>query len=184
MSNNTTIYKREDDGVTHCNIWLHAETKLGRMLSHFYECPFKHPVFGHFASMEGFWQYIQVDEAETDIKEKRDLAESLRYLSGMAAKRKRSGLTWRYVDKFHEIINAANYYKIEQNAELKELFINSELPFTYYYLFVPKGELAGMKPRVIVPPNYEWLVEGFEENRRMMREGRTPPTNIYDQFNR
>ena len=183
MSTNSNIlYRPEDDGVTHCNIWLHGQTKLGKMLSHFYECPFKHPVFGHFTSMEGFWQYIQVEESESDIIERRELAESLRYLVGMAAKKKGSQLTWRRVDKFHEIINAANYYKINQHPELRQLFIESELPFSYYYVHTPKGELAIIKPRAITPPGYEWLVDGFEENRRMMRDGILPNIEIYTHF--
>ena len=165
-------FRIEDDGVTHINVWVKGKTELGRALSHFFESPFIHPFFGPFVSMEGFWHYIQSEE-RPDI---------LRSLSGIAAKKKGKALTWAYVDNFHEIINGGNFYKIEQNPHLKEMFVNSTLPFDYYYLFTPKGDAAGLAPTIVRPSGYEWLVAGFEENRKMMCAGVRPGNGMYSQF--
>lgn len=179
----TAIYNPDEDGITHINIWLHAKTELGRELCHFYEMPFIHPVFGPFNSMEGLWQYVQAKESDSKIESERMSAESLRYLSGMTAKRSGKKLTWRHVDKFHEIINAANFYKIEQNSELKRMFVESNLPFAYYYVHKPPSkEFQCLIPRIINPEGYGWVVQGFEDNRKLMNDGKEPLTDIYEQF--
>jgi len=165
-------FNAEDDGKTHINIWINSKTPLGVMLAHFYESPFVHPFFGPFASMEGFWHYVQNEEQD----------DSLRSLSGMSAKKRGKRLTWRHVENFHEIITAANFYKIEQNAELKKLFLESTLPFDYYYIFAPKGDAVGLASTVIRPPGYDWLVKGFEDIRKMMQHGDRPSPNLYAQF--
>jgi len=171
---NKTTFSADEDGKTHCNIWVHGKTDLGKKLAHFSESPFIHPYFGPFSSVEGFWHYVQNEEQD----------DCLRSLSGMAAKNKGKTMTWRYVENFHEIIMAANFYKIEQNAELKRMFLESTLPFDYYYLFVPKGDVVGLTPTVVRPAGYEWLIKGFEEIRRMMQHGERPSADIYTQFNK
>ena len=163
-------FKAEDDGKTHINIWINSPTKLGKMLSHFYESAFVHPYFGPFNSMEGFWHYIQNKERD----------DALRSLSGMAAKKYGKELEWRHVENFQEIIIAANYYKIEQNAELKKLFVDESLPFDYYYLFTPVGDAAGLNEVIVRPAGYKWLVEGFEEIRTMMQFDQRPAAIDYD----
>ena len=70
-------------------------------------------------------------------------------------------------------INAANFYKIEQNPRLVQLMVESDLPFEFYYLFGPDN----IK---ITPPGYTWLVDGFEEIRRMLKEGRRPADEDID----
>jgi len=152
------------DGVTHINIWIRGKTELGQMLSHFYELPFKHPYFGSFNSMEGFWHFIQ--NIERDDK--------LRSLSGMAAKNYGKSLTWCRVDKFHDVIAAANFYKIEQNPKLQKLFIETTLPFDQYWLHQATGDAEGQGEVVVKLNNYKWLVESFEENRVLMKIGERP----------
>jgi hypothetical protein len=168
------------DGVSHINIWINSKSQLGKMLSHFYESPFIHPYFGPFNSMEGFWHYIQ----NLRIDEKSGMLvgdDTLRSLSGMSAKNYGKKLQWRHVDNFHEIIIAANYYKIEQNPELLKLFMQSEVPLDYYYLFTPVGDAEGLSDVVVRPAGYRWLVEGFEELRKMFQHDERPAYINYDQ---
>ena len=151
------------DGVTHINIWILGKTELGKMLAHFYHMPFKHPRLGPFNSMEGLWHYVKTEEKD----------DTLRALSGIKAKDYGKKLTRRHVKDFHAIINAANFYKIEQNPRLVQLMVESDLPFEFYYLFGPDN----IK---ITPPGYTWLVDGFEEIRRMLKEGRRPADEDID----
>lgn len=157
--------KKTGDGITYINIWIYGKTEVGRALSHFYESPFLHPYFGQFNSMEGFWYYIKTREKD----------DRLRILAAAEAKALGKTLTRYYVKNFHEIINAANFYRIEQNEKIKKLLMESTLPFEYYYLFGPGSVL-------IRPKGHEWLIEGFEEIRTMFREGRRPAEIDYSQF--
>lgn len=152
------------DGITHINIWSRGETDLGRGLSHFHHSPFIHPYFGPFNSMEGFWYYIKTAEQD----------DALRNLSGHHAKEYGRTLTGRWRANFREIINAANFYRIDQNDALEQLMYDSELPFDHYYLFGPGNIL-------IRPKGYEWLVEGFEEIRTMVQQGKKPQELDYSQ---
>lgn len=168
--NRRNAFTEDSDGVTHINISITGKTKLGKMLSHFYESPFKHPKFGTFNSMEGFWHYIQNVESP-DV---------LRSLSGSAARNLGKTLTWNHVECFREIIIAANFYKIEQNEELKELIIDSSLPFDYYYMNQPDGVDATGRAILVRPDSYAWLVEGFEQIRIMFQYDQRPKPIDYD----
>lgn len=161
---NSLILNPDKDGEEFINIWIKGKTKLGQMLSHFYELPFKHPYFGSFNSMEGFWHYIQ-------NKERND---KLRSLSGMAAKNYGKSLTWKRVDNFHAVIASANFYKIEQNPELKKLFVESKLPFTQYWIHESSGDAVGQGDLVVTLTHYQWLVDTFTENRILMQNGKRP----------
>lgn len=152
------------DSVTHINIWYRADTELGRLLSHFSYSPFVHPYYGPFNSMEGFWFYIRSIERD----------DKLRNLYGAKAKEYGRTLTCQWCPNFREIINIANFYKIEQNEHLKKLVLASTLPFKSYYLF-GEGQV------LIHPKEHEWLVQGFEENRKMFQWGMRPHEIEYDQ---
>jgi hypothetical protein len=149
------------DGVTHINISSRGKTELGRALAHFSHSPFIHPYYGPFDSMEGLWHYIKADAKHTAEKQK------LRELVGYRAKELGSTLTKRHVSNFKAQIIEANYFKIDQTPHLRELIIESTLPFDHYYLHGPGN--------VLVRSNgFGWLVEGFEEIRKMFKEGRRP----------
>ena len=156
---------KEDDGVTHINIDQSANTSLGRSLSHFYDSPFIHPHFGPFNSMEGFWHYIKTIEAD----------DRLRTLDAPDAHVLGKSLTTRLVKNFYAYINEANFYKIEQNEQIKKWMVESELPFDYYYLF--GTAMLPIRPVSAIP-----LIEGFTEIRKMLKENRRPPTIDYTQF--
>ena len=186
------VYDPEEDGITHINIWYLGKTELGKMLSHFYKSPFHHPYFGTFNSMEGFWHYLQSINSPDDAVDPNKLGpdgnpvkvprDTLRSLSGNAAKQYGKKLKWSYVDRFYEIISAANFYKIEQNPVLKKLFIESTLPFDLYYLNPPIGDAEGQRKVLTKLVNYKWLVDSFEENRILMQYKERPMQINYDEI--
>ena len=49
--------RKEDDGVTHINVYSRGVTSLGRSLSNLAECNIEHQYFGHFRTLEGLWFY-------------------------------------------------------------------------------------------------------------------------------
>lgn len=147
----------KNDGVDHINIYSKGATELGRLLTHFAHKPFTHPYFGPFASMEGLWYFIRNGGVD----------ENLRYLSGIKAKNlgRKSEPKW-YPD-FRQDILAANYQKIIQNEEIREMMIASTLPFDHYYLFGPNQI-------TVTPSDSKWLIEGFEEIRTALKNGEVP----------
>ena len=148
------------DGITHVNIG--GRTVLGQDLAHFAHMPFVHPFYGPFNCMEGFWYYIKAQHPD----------DTLRSLVGYRAKDYGKDLPMKKVDNFKELIIEANYYRINQNPEFRDMFVNCELPFDHYYLY-GEGNL------LIRPKGFEWIVEGFEELRIMFREGRVPKALHY-----
>ena len=161
------------DGIDFINIWFKGKTELGQMLSHFYNSPFEHPYFGPFNSMEGFWHFIQTIEKDNELSVPIHY-NKLRSLSGMAAKNYGKSLTWHKVDQFYEIIEAANYYKIEQNTKLYNMFVSSKLPFEMYFIKKSSGDADGQGEIVIKLENYRWLLNSFEKIRIMMQYDERP----------
>lgn len=153
----------QDDGITHINIWSKGNTELGKMLSHFYHAPFKHPYFGNFNCMEGFWHYIASHE-RPDI---------FRILNGIKSKlksqemRKQKVLTKRHLVNFPQIILDANFHKIVAHPEIQKLLVESTLPFEHYYVY-GKGNV------VILPHGSDWLCQVFEDLRALLKEGKKP----------
>jgi hypothetical protein len=153
----TSLEYAAQDGVTHININRLSTSELGAALAHFTYAPFRHPYFGPFNSMEGFWYFIKALRP----------SDELRVLSGHRAKEFGKALPAGRRANFKQIIVEANYYKVVQNDNIKALMMESELPFDHYYLY-------GEGPILIRPTGFEWLVEGFEEIRRMIDEDRRP----------
>jgi hypothetical protein len=160
----------DGDGVTHINIWSRGQTRLGQELSHFSYKPFIHPFFGPFNSMEGFWYYLK----------SADKPDKLRRLWGFRAKEVGRELENVHVHGFSDIIIAANWYKIEQDFELRQMVEESTLPFDHYYLF---GEDEDHQV-LIRPKGHEWLVQGFEQIRTSIKNGEEAPTLDYDKYYR
>ncbi|BDD79564.1 hypothetical protein [Burkholderia phage FLC9] len=159
-----------EDGVKHINIDTYAKTDLGKMLVHKYPAPFEHPKFGRFRSVEGFWGYIRTGARE----------DRWRYLSGMPAKRETRNLDKRWIKNFHQIIMEANFHKVNQNEDIKKLMLASTLPFDHYYIFRSeqmKPDDPGLPTR---PQIASWLCEGFEDIRRLLREGKQPEVPDYE----
>lgn len=115
-----------EDGITHLNIWTKAKTQLGQDLSHFAGLCINHPQYGYFRTLEGFWHWLATGK-EHDI---------FRRLDGWAAKvESRNGHERLNVNNFEEEIRKANRLRIEQHPFLKEMLIDSTLPFEHYYIY-------------------------------------------------
>ena len=156
-------YGPETDGFDHINILAgKAKTTIGNRLSHFTNTPFIHPYYGAFASMEGFWHYIS-----TGYKH-----EELRGLSGLTAKQFSRGLKKMLYIDFCEDILSGNYQKIIQDERLAQMVVESELPFTHYYLFDDPTERSGY--RVVLTRENAWLCKGLEEIRAALKAGEVP----------
>lgn len=146
--------KPEDDGRTHINISSNGATQLGRDLTHFAAIPFIHPIYGPFKTMEGFWHYIKGQDPD----------DAFRTLTASKAKQYAKDRITVKRPNFINIVKEANFHKIEQNEVLKQLMIDSTLPFEYYYLYGPEQ----LK---ILPGHAPWLCSSFEEIRRMLKAG-------------
>jgi len=148
-------YDHENDGIDHINIHYYASnTELGRQLSHFSRKSFNHPQYGPFNSLEAFWWWIAAESPDDEIR--RCSADKARTIGRLWSKKR------GYTD-FNKEIFIANYHRIDQNDELKQMFIKSNLPFTYYYLH-------GTPPTTqINDKDSKWMVYVFEELRRMFK---------------
>jgi hypothetical protein len=144
------------DGVDHINIYSFGETDLGQVLSHDSPVKFRHHIFGAFSNVEAFWHYIQSEERD----------DRLRNMSRMSFQRFKSELNIRMVTNFRAIIMDANYQRIKQNPGIMQAIIDSTLPFDAYYY---------TSDRIRQRPKYfAWLLHGFEEIRKALKEQREP----------
>lgn len=144
------------DGVDHINIWENGVTELGQILIHSSPVSFKHKIFGRFATMEAFWHYIQSVERDDRV----------RNMSGQTLKHFCRKMTQARVQNFRAIIVDSNYQRIKQHKVIQEAIGESSLPFDCYYL-----NEFGIRER---PSFSKWLVSGFEEIRKAIKENREP----------
>lgn len=140
--------KHTEDGITHINTWSKGKTELGRLLSNFAYAPFKHPEYGTFNSLEGFWYYISTGE----------VCDELRMLHGYEAKKRGQQLTDCRDDipEFKELIIQATYCKLVDNPEILDMLINSTLPLVHYCVYDGKIKQA---------PSSKFQLEYMEELR-------------------
>lgn len=154
MNHHFNQFVPNDDGTTHINIFSKGNTELGRRLSHYSYSPFIHPYFGPFKCMEGFWYYLRAVKPDDKLRE----------LVGAEAKFYGKELETHFLHNFQKLIVDANYQKIIQNPEIKQMVMESTLPFDHYYTFGTKQ---------VRLPQFIWLIEGFEEIRRKLNEDET-----------
>lgn len=147
-----------EDGITHINIYSKGETEVGRMLSNFYHSPFIHPVYGKFASIEGFWYWLKTGKK---IK-------TLKTLYGANAKKVGRQHEDVHIDRFDDHIKIALACKMAYNPDIVLKVCQSDLPFEHYYYY---GERDN--PKVYNLPQYKWLCDWFEEYRTEVKKGLT-----------
>lgn len=150
------------DGVDHINIWEKASTQLGIALSHMADLPFTHETYGKFRSVEGFWHYIRSVTRD----------DRTRMMAGYKAKKFGDSLESKRVEDFKAIIMDANWQKIRQYEPLVEELKKSTLPFDVYYLFNNDVDVR------IRPASAFWLIEGFNEIRKCLKENTKPNFNF------
>ena len=150
------MYRPEEDGDTHINIYSRSRAELGRLLSNFSRTPFIHPEYGQFDSVEGFYFYVSTGCVN----------EQLRVVSGFHAKSCGVKNPRVPVENFEKVIDSGLRAKIRCNGNIKEALKESVLPLTHYYVF---GEAGNQK--VVVPAQHQWFVGAFEDIRRELKEG-------------
>ena len=148
-------YNPEEDGITHINIHSKGKTELGRLLSNFAHTPFWLQGAGRFESVEGYWFWLHTGN------------ELLREMHGFQAKKYGSMLTRSQLpsddfEVFKDSIKKAFIAKLDQNQNVLDLFLESELPFTHYYVY---GE------KVVIPKQHQWQVDFWESYRKELKEG-------------
>lgn len=153
------------DGDTHINTGDQAYTELGKMLSQSYRMPFNHSYLGEFQCINGLWSYVT-------SKHRND---RVRFLSGRELRQFNKSLESRRVDNFIYILLGAQWEKVNSNNKLKNMIKESTLPFDCYYLTrkkIPNTEtVLNLRVR---PKHAEWLIWGFEEIRKALKENREP----------
>ena len=111
-------------------------------------------------SVEGFWYYIKLEKID-DIRK-----EALRSLYGFSAKQ-----LGRQLEKYHNPVHRDDFIqlitdcitiKIMQSNEIKQLLIDSTLPFAHYYVTPNKF--------CITPKNLKWLLDHIESVRCTLKE--------------
>lgn len=154
----------DQDGATHINVYSRGATDLGKALSNFTRAPFVHPEFGQFASVEGFWYWLSAGHGED--------REELRHRWGASAKATGSEIPSIPLDEeyFHNQIKVAIRCKIEQNPEIREMFINSSLPFDHYFVGYER-ELDRPKWRrwIMRKKKHRWQMEFLELLRKELQ---------------
>jgi len=135
-----------EDGITHINIYSKGYTTLGRFLSNFHRSTINTSL-GKFQSLEGLIYYMGSFE------------DKLRTLSGPEAKD--AGKVYdRGIrlpeDVFKRIVIAAMKTKLTSDAQMLNMLIDSNLPFTHYYTYGNK---------VIDVKGWEWQTQAWEDIR-------------------
>lgn len=162
-------YKMEIDGKEHINICFTGKTDLGRMLSLESEQKFVHPILGPFKSLTNYWAYIKSKSRTTSLR----YAKASTCLSTI----KKNKDIRENVENFKALIVRGCYYKIMSDNKLKEMVIESTLPFQMYYVKIETEKAAGqdVKYEVKVPHKYSyWLISGYEEVRKAIKNNTDP----------
>lgn len=145
---------QKDDGKTHINIYSKGRTPLGRSLSNFAFRRFSHPSYGVFCSMEGFYYYVS-----TGCK-----VESLRRLTGLAAKKEGRKHPRVKVDNFEQIMREGIQSCYMNDTKIGEMILTQTidnggklLPFVHYY------EMGG---DIKSPADNAWLCDEWSVVRK------------------
>lgn len=167
-------YKKEVDGIDHINIYIQGKTELGRALSMEYEKRFVHPVLGPFNSLTNYWAYVK-SKSRSNVYRVRNASSCLTAL-------KRNKDMRDTVENFRAIIVRGCWYRVFGNPKLLELMKNSTLPFQMYYIkkeHESNGNLS-VEYEVKVQHRYSWwLLNGFEEIRKALKEDRDPNMDTF-----
>jgi hypothetical protein len=119
------LYHPSNDGITHINLYSKGKTKLGQLLSNFAHTPFISPLYGQFASLEGFWYWLATGQC----------IDRLRTLYGYAAKKEGQAYLRVNCLEFETIICHATEWKLYCHPEIVEAMQKTNLPFVHYYVF-------------------------------------------------
>ena len=138
------MFKPEDDGRTHINVYSKGKTIVGRLLSNFAYTPFRIPFWGSFHSVEGFWYWMITGD------------ERLRKASGYEAKRLGTTLPALRDHPTKRELRIAYRAKLRYNPEVRRKLRSSSLPLLHYYVYEGK---------VVSARKWAWTAELWNEFR-------------------
>ena len=156
------IWKPENDGYDHINIYSRSDTALGRAMSNFFRWNFFHPEYGEFQSIEGFYYWLLTGGNHYE----------LRYLFGFKAKKfgMEQEKVRRIDSKFKEEVQYAIYLKVVQCPYIQELLlesVNKDLPFAHYYYYGDKHYNPAIRDR---SKRDSWLIDAAEKVRIKLKQ--------------
>lgn len=159
------LYTPDKDGITHINVYSKARTLAGRKLTNYAESPFKHPLFGHFQSMEGFWFWLASGKMYNKLRE----------LSGFKAHQigiiACNGIDYESVkdERFFEHIIEGTKAKLRQNTDILQLLVETgDLPLVHYYYDYQEINLE--KAKVTYLPQHQWQMKVLMDIRKATKE--------------
>jgi predicted NAD-dependent protein-ADP-ribosyltransferase YbiA (DUF1768 family) len=144
------------DGITHINVYSKGKTELGRCLSNFFNSPFEYKG-EQFESVEGFWYYTITGK------------EIFKYLSGWQAKSEGKNCLKINDEPSKDVLKEVYYSKLYSNDKIKNLLLNSILPFEHYYVY---GN------RVVEASDYLWTAKLWEEIREELKNNEENNTTL------
>jgi hypothetical protein len=147
-----------EDGVNHINIFSRGKTELGVFASNFPRYPFKHPQYGMFDSMEGFWHWASTGK-QHDV---------FRKLSGLEAKNMAKQFIRVENPDFHEEIKFAIECKFNAYPLFKMKLTMNKLPLLHYFVFKGKDNGSDI---VVDQPKFMWQVKHIEALAEKWRKG-------------
>jgi len=142
------VFRVQDDGITHLNIYSGAKTELGRWLSNWAYEPFICED-GDFTSIEGYWYWLRTGDYR------------FRKLHGFAAKKLGRSLprVLQHTDaEFRTKIKKAISIKLMIRPDMTEKLKNSFLPLTHYYVYGNKTVQGGA----------QWIIDYIDQQRKEM----------------
>lgn len=158
-------YRPSRDGIDHVNVYSKGRTRLGKMLTNFYQ----HDTLtddGWFKSIEGYWYWLLTPEEHPG-------RESLRQVSDYRAKEVGKAIAYETVTiedptdtpQFRRKIRNAIWNKIASSPELQSLMMANELPYAHYYVYG-----RGATAKVVEPEGCEWLLRFIEKCEAFLKE--------------
>lgn len=162
------------DGETHINIDARARTRLGQTLTSLHPSRFVHPEFGPFTSIDGFLTFLRSDCSN----------DSLRWVHGMDAKHESRKVPTRKINNYSDILLEAYFLKFDQSPEIRQMLIDSTLPFDHYFIMKPRSIKDDGQSQMIRPAASQYVVSIIDEVRNLLKEGATPPIPDYSDIRR
>jgi hypothetical protein len=171
-SNTTSNYvNKEDDSISHVNIYSRGKTPLGQVLSNFAHTPI---TVGDdtFESVESWWYWTKMnkinDSSLVPIFDDQQLS-TVKTLVGNDAKTYfRNQYTVKDTTQFNptkEELKQIYLIKLEQHPRIIPMLLNNTLPFAHYYIM--KNKDTGIYEKV--DNNYLWTADLWREIKEEMK---------------
>lgn len=148
-----------DDGVDHINLFRDGKTDVGRLLCLDHVRSWEHEILGPFRSLNTLMYFLRA-------KHRTDLIRTMVGSELHSFVQTRCGGFGDRIPYFREIILDSIWRRVKVFNDLSAALTKSTLPFDCY-----RENEVGLRFRFGHSP---WLILGYEEIRRALKEGREP----------